>query len=61
MDAMSQIHRHHRRAKLARFGHHFARRVANQPGAMAIRVEPIDFETSAIFLSAPTATAFEMK
>ena len=58
---MFERHRNNRCAELARFGHYFARRVANEPGAMAVCVQPIDFQTGAVFLSAPTATALEMK
>ena len=58
---MSQTHRDHRRPEFARFREHFACRVADQPSAVTVRVEPIDFQTGAIFLSAPTAAAFEME
>ena len=58
---MFERHRDNRSAELARFGHYFARRIANQPGAMAVCVEPIDFETGAILLSAPTTATLEMK
>ena len=49
------------RAEFARFGENLAGRVANEPGAMAVGVEPIDFKTSAILLSAPTAATLKMK
>ena len=58
---MLERHRNYRRAELARFGEHFAGGVADQPGAVAVCIQPIDFETGAIFLSAPTATALEME
>ena len=58
---MLERHRDYRCAELARFDHHLAGRIANEPCAMAVRVEPVDFETGAILLSAPTAAAFEMK
>jgi hypothetical protein len=61
IDSMLEGHRNHRRPELARFDHYFARRIANQPGPMAVRIEPINFQTSTILLSAPTAAALEMK
>ena len=42
-------------------GEHVGIGVANQPRLMAVRVEPIDLQTSAIFLAAPTAAAFDIK
>jgi hypothetical protein len=36
-------------------------RIANEPGTVAMRIEPVDFQTGAIFLSAPVATALEIK
>src|SRR5438477_2961700 len=61
IDAMLERHRNDRRAELSRLGHHFTAGIADEPGAVTTRIEPIDFETGAIFLSAPTAAALEMK
>ena len=61
IDPMFERHRNYRSAQLARFDHHLAGRVANEPGAMTICIQPIDLETGAILLSAPTATALKMK
>ena len=61
INSMLERHRNSWRTELARFCENFAGRVADQPGAMAIGVQPIDFETGAILLSAPTAAALKMK
>ena len=58
---MVERHRNDWRAELARFAEHFTFRIANEPGAVPVRVQPIDFETGPILLSAPTATALEVK
>src|SRR5438067_937300 len=57
---MLERHWNYRSAQLACLGEHFTGRVANEPGAMAVCVQPIDFKTGAIFLSGPTATAPEV-
>ena len=61
IDPMLQRHRDDWSSELSRLGHYFACRIANQPGPVTVGVKPIDFETGAIFLSAPTAAALEMK
>jgi len=58
---MLEGHRNYRSAQLACLGEHFTGGVADEPGAVAVCIQPIDFKTGAIFLSAPTATALEMK
>ena len=58
---MFERHRNDRCAELVRFRQDFTARIADEPGAVTICVEPIDFEAGAIFLSAPTAAALEMK
>ena len=52
---MLERHRNDRSPELAGFGHYFACRIADEPGAVAVGIQPIDFETGAILLSAPTA------
>jgi len=61
IDPMLERHWNHRDVQLARFRVDLAGWIANEPGAVAICIQPIDFKAGAILLSAPTATAFKMK
>src|SRR5438477_8839152 len=61
IDAMPHSHGTNASAKFFCFRENFAFGIADEPGLMAVRVQPVDFEAGPIFLPAPTAATFEVK
>ena len=61
IDAFGQCKRDKAGADFTRLGENFTRGMATEPRIVAMSVQPIYFETGAIFLSAPASAAFQKK